>query len=132
MDKHLDDADIDKGVKANGTINIHWGGPGMATDVKNWSAGCQVIGGSLYITPADALVRCEYAAQSSTAAKTQTNQTRGAYNVLSDLVTAYGSDLQDDTVKYTLLRQEDLDLAPALKDELAKARTRVLEVIQHA
>lgn len=132
VDKHLDDADIERGVKTNGTINIHWGGPGMATDVKNWSAGCQVIGGTLYITPGDVMVNCRaYAATSSGAAKTQTGQTRGAYNLLSDLVTAFGADLPDDTVKYTLLRQSDLDLVPALKDELAKARARAIEAIQH-
>ncbi len=52
-------------------------------------------------------------------------KTRGAYNVLVDLVTALGSDLPGNSVKYTLLAEPDLDLKPAVKQRLSDARARV-------
>ena len=56
--------------------------------------------------------------------KKNPSKTRGAYNVLLDLVTALGSDLPTQTVKYTLLTAADLELAPELKRGLTDARTR--------
>ena len=46
-DMRLDEADLNKGLEANASINVHWGGKGMKFDVKNWSEGCQVINGTV-------------------------------------------------------------------------------------
>ena len=51
-------------------------------------------------------------------------KTRGAYNVLVDLVTSLASDLPTNAVKYTLLVERDLDLGPPVKERLADARAR--------
>jgi hypothetical protein len=128
-DRQLDEADFDKGLSANPTINIHWGGRGMTRDVNNWSEGCQVINGTVYINPANQLVSCaDYAAVTSSEPTSRRDRTRGAYNVLVDLVTALSGDMPGNAVKYTLLTELDLELAPALKQNLADARERALSV----
>jgi hypothetical protein len=48
-DKRFDDGDLANGLEPNATINIHWGGRGMARDVASWSEGCQVINGTVYL-----------------------------------------------------------------------------------
>lgn len=129
-DKVLDDTDLARGVRPEPTINIHWGGLGMARDVNNWSEGCQVINGTLYINPAHQLVSCgKFAATRPTEPCMSVDKTRGAYNVMVDLVTALSGDMGDDTVTYTLLTESDLDLAPQLKQLLSDARTAVLRVM---
>lgn len=125
----LDDADYANGLEANATINVHWGGKGLMADVKTWSEGCQVINGSVYVDHANQLVSCaKFAALNNGDINSNPGVTRGAYNVLLDLVTALGSDLAP-TVKYTLLVEEDLELAPPLKDGLAEARGRVAKLL---
>lgn len=125
--KRLDASDLDKGLEPNATINIHWGGKGMTRDVNSWSEGCQTINGSVYINASDTLVSCAaFTATSPSEAKTNPKLTRGAYNVLLDLVTALGSDLAGSTVKYTLLPERDLALAPALAKRLEQARAKAV------
>jgi len=124
-DMRLDDSDLGKGLEPNATINIHWGGKGLTFDVKNWSEGCQVINGTAYIGPDDQLIDCStFAATNNGEIAANPAKTRGAYNVILDLVTALGSDLPTNNVKYTLLVEQDLDLNPQLKDRLADARAR--------
>ena len=53
-----------------------------------------------------------------------------AINVLLDLVTALSSDLPSNSVKYTLLTEQDMDLAPALKQGLADARAKVGRLLE--
>lgn len=127
-DKRLDEADLEKPLQPNATINIHWGGRGMAGDVNNWSEGCQVITGTVYMNPAGQLVNCQsFAAVRSGEPQTPgSGKTRGAYNVLVDLVTALSGDMPSNIVKYTLLTEPDLALAPDLERSLADARERVL------
>ncbi len=125
--KRLDESDLDKGLEPNATINIHWGGKGMTRDVRSWSEGCQTINGSVYINANDTLVSCAgFTATSPSEAKTNPKLTRGAYNVLLDLVTALGSDLPGSTVKYTLLPEKDLALAPPLAKRMEQARARAV------
>lgn len=125
----LDEADLANGLEVNGTINIHWGGRGLTADVKSWSEGCQVINGSVYLAPGHELVSCaKFAALNNGDIAANPAHTRGAYNVLLDLVTALGSDLTP-TVTYTLLVDADLDRAPALRQGLADARTLVLPLL---
>ncbi len=128
-DKKLTDADLDKGLEPNATINIHWGGRGMLREVNNWSEGCQTINGTAYIDAQGKLVSCAaFAASTPAEASTDPLKTRGAYNVLVDLVTALGSDLPGSAVRYTLLSEADLALAPALEQGLADARQRVMKM----
>ena len=128
-DNRLDDADLKNGLEANGSINIHWGGRGLGGDVKDWSAGCQVITGSVYIDPEDELIECSrFAAVRSSDPMIDPSKTRGAYNVLVDLVTALSSD-QVPTVKYTLLIEPDLEPDPALRQKLVDARNRVMALV---
>ena len=124
-DMRLEDADLSRGLEPNASINIHWGGKGMTFDVKNWSEGCQVINGSAYIGPDNELIDCSaFAATNNSEVAANPEKTRGAYNVILDLVTALGSDLPTNNVKYTLLVEQDLELSPRLKDTLADARAR--------
>lgn len=118
-------ADWARDLEVNATINIHWGGKGLTADVKTWSEGCQVINGSLYLDPTGKLVSCAaFAAVNNTELNGNASKTRGAYNVLLDLVTALGSDLPP-VVKYVLVEEGDLALAPALGGALAKVRGEV-------
>jgi hypothetical protein len=96
--------DIQNGFdNPNTTINIHWTPNGMA----NWSAGCQVINGESYIDTDDKLISCrEYCA--SGYRSISSSKTKGAYNVLTDLVVCFAQ-ANNDTVWYTLGRLNNLE-----------------------
>ena len=129
-DARVDDTDLNKGLEANATINVHWGGKGLKFDVKTWSEGCQVINGSAYLDPNNQLVDCSaFAAVNNSEVSSNRSKTRGAYNVLLDLVTALGNDIANASVKYTLLVEADLDLSPSLKQLLGDAREKAAKFI---
>jgi hypothetical protein len=129
-DMRLDEADLANGLEANGSINVHWGGKGMKFDVKTWSEGCQVITGSVYLNEKNELIDCSaFVATNNGEVTSNRAKTRGAYNVLLDLVTALGSDLASNSVKYTLLTEDDLDLSPALEQGLAGARAKAGQLL---
>lgn len=122
-DLTLDAADLDNELQVNSTINIHWGGRGVNL-VRGWSHGCQVISGHGYINDRNELCSCAgYVADLPDTPRKDVSKTRGAYNVLLDLVTALGSDLGP-TVKYMLLDESDLELDPQLGANLDDARQR--------
>jgi hypothetical protein len=128
-DLKLDERDIARGVSVNGEINIHWGGPAGTHVVNRWSQGCQVVGSTFYIDPSDTLRKCWYTANGT--ADLAPTRTRGAYNVLSDLVIALSGDMPDQgAVIYTLLNESDLDLSPQLKGVLDDAKKRVLAALK--
>ena len=88
-----------------------------------------MINGSVYMDPANRLVSCaSFAALNNGEINANPARTRGAYNVLLDLVTALASD-RPPTVKYTLLNEEDLELAPALGQGLVQARAGVAALL---
>jgi hypothetical protein len=123
-DFRLDDADVSKGLEANATIHIHWGGKGLRFDVNNWSEGCQVINGSAYLGPDNARVDCSsFVATNNTEVASDPSKTRGAYNLLADLVLGLGNDLPGNTVRYMLLMEQDLALtaSPLIADARRKA-----------
>jgi hypothetical protein len=108
-DDDFDEEDIKFGIQGpNNTINIHWTGSG----ISNYSQGCQVIAGSSYLNSDGELIDCSAFASPLYEGLSQ-GRTRGAYNVLTDLVLAY-TPLNIDTVWYTLGRDEVLDLHPDL------------------
>lgn len=128
-DIRLDEVDLNNPLESNATINIHWGGKGLAGDLNHWSEGCQVISGSVYINAGGTLVDCrKFAAVTPKEALTDPARTRGAYNVLLDLVTALSSE-RSSTVQYMLLTEPDLDLSPPLGQGLAEARKAVVALV---
>ena len=75
----------------------------------------------------DTLISCaDFTATSPSEAKTNPKLTCGAYNVLVDLVNALASDVPGNTVKYTLLPEKDLALAPALATRPEQARAKAV------
>jgi len=123
-DFRLDDADVSKGLEANSTIHIHWGGKGLTRDVNKWSEGCQVISGSAYLGPNNERVDCSsFVATNNTEVASDPSKTRGAYNLLADLVLGLGSDLPGSVVRYMLLMEQDLALtsSPLVADARGKA-----------
>ena len=105
-DFRLDDADVSKGVESNATIHIHWGGKGLTFEVNNWSEGCQVINGSAYIGPDNERVDCStFVATNNGEIASNPSKTRGAYNLLADLVLGLGNDVAGNAVRYTLLME---------------------------
>lgn len=119
----LDDADLTVSPKPEATINIHWGGLGLKFDVNTWSEGCQVMNGTAYLTPDHELVNCStFAAVNNKEIAANPSKTRGAYNMVLDLVTALGSDLPAPTVRYSLLGEGEMALDPALRQGLVDAR----------
>ncbi len=118
----LTEKNIKGGVDGpNGTINIHWSGLGGS----NWSAGCQVIAGDSYINDVDELVSCR-AFAASTYSQLAEGKTRGAYNLVSDLVLSYAPP-DVNTVRYTLGRETHLDLSSILGKEFAEATLKRLQ-----
>lgn len=122
-DNALTAADLKQGLdkQPNQTINIHWSGIGSS----NWSAGCQVIAGSSYINHKGEVIDCSrFAARSYGELTSDIKKTKGAYNMLADLVLCY-ADQEVDYLYYTLGRDDSLDLSEDfgknyLKDTLAK------------
>lgn len=93
-------------LEANNSINIHWSGIGNS----NWSAGCQVIAGKNYINNQNQLVDCsKFASSAYSELNTSAQKTKGAYNVLADLIVCF-SKPGIDYVLYTLGREESLNL----------------------
>ncbi|MGB3342465.1 MAG: peptidoglycan-binding domain-containing protein [Aequorivita sp.] len=93
-------------LEVNNSINIHWSGMGNS----NWSAGCQVIAGKNYINNQDRLIDCSgFAAGGYSQLNSSSKKTKGAYNVLADLIVCY-SKPGVDYVLYTLGREESLSL----------------------
>ncbi|HEU0186170.1 MAG TPA: peptidoglycan-binding protein [Blastocatellia bacterium] len=129
----LTDADLARGLEPNNTINIHWGGVGL-WNVGSWSVGCQVIVGKGYINHKDAAVDCsEYAAtkygQLGNKNENGVYQTKGAYDVLTDLVAALsGADRDDNVVRYMLVYERDLALSPDIDAGGIVARLQSIQV----
>ena len=93
-------------LEVNNSINIHWSGVGTS----NWSAGCQVIAGKNYINNENKLIDCsKFASTAYSELNTSSKKTKGAYNVLADLVVCY-SKAGVNHVLYTLGREESLNL----------------------
>lgn len=122
-DDDFDENDIKLGLTGpNNTINIHWTGSG----ITNYSQGCQVIAGSSYLNAENKLINCK-AFSSSLYAGLSRGKTRGAYNVLCDLVLAY-SPLNENVVWYTLGRDEVLDEHPDLGADWAAMMVKNMQV----
>jgi hypothetical protein len=111
-DDALTDADIEGTLEANNSINVHWGGKG----VSNWSEGCQCICGRGYINFNGEKVDCSDSAASHYlelgTKRDGVYQTKGAYSVLVDLLTAFSGSAH--AAKYMLLYERDLDLEPEI------------------
>lgn len=129
----LTDEDVQKGVETNGTINIHWGGRGVARNVNNWSEGCQVIAGTGYINHLGDLVECKDVSGRSFVAinngAVSATQTRGAYNVLADLVTALSGDMNSSVIKYMLLQESDLGMSAEVAGFVTDAQQQARPLI---
>lgn len=112
-DNALTESDLNEGLDTitNQTINIHWSGIGRS----NWSAGCQVIAGKSYINHLDELVDCSaHAASGYSVLNSTKKKTKGAYNVLADLIVSFShSDINH--VYYTLGRESSLKLDEGLR-----------------
>jgi hypothetical protein len=122
----LTEEDLDNGLEANTTINIHWGGKGVGRAVNRWSEGCQIIAGSGYRNHNAAIVDCsDHAGLNNTEVKRKSvKKTRAAYNVLSDLINALSSGIEPvGQVKYTLLLEDDLKLNPEVASEVEQSRS---------
>ena len=106
VDQTLDYEDIDKGLERNYTINIHWSGYG----ISNWSDGCQVIVGKSYLNNRDEVVDCQgFAARNyGELNASKPVRTKGAYNVLTDLILCYAPP-DTDHINYTLGRESSLN-----------------------
>lgn len=108
-DNALTEEDVAAGAAANPSINIHWSGKGTS----NWSAGCQVISGRAYLDERGEVVDCS--AFASTGYVGLDRGTRGAYNVLLDLITIFADRIDatgDFQLRYTLLYERDLEIGP--------------------
>lgn len=101
-------------AERNVSINVHWGPD------PTWSAGCQILKGHAYIDPQSETRDCSaFAATGYTALGTKRNgvvQTKGAYTVLADLVTAFsGTTVDDSVVRYMLVTSLDVARDPELE-----------------
>lgn len=119
------DSDGDKRLSAgdrldpapNPTINLHWSGRGSS----NWSAGCQVIGGAVYLDHADNTVDCWEHASPGYAGLGSAG--RGAYEVMLSWITVCSPDVTTSgRIPYSLIEEADLQrLAPDLHAETVGA-----------
>ncbi len=126
-DYRLTEEDLDNGLEANTTINVHWGGKGVGRAVNRWSEGCQIIAGSGYRNHNAVIVDCsDHAGLNNGEVKRKSvKKTRAAYNVLSDLINALSSGIEPvGQVKYTLLLEDDLTLDQPIKAEVEQCRSQ--------
>ena len=108
-DNALTNEDIRLGLdpSTNYQINIHWSGIGSS----NWSAGCQVIAGESYINDLGHTVHCaNFAARNYSELNRQYKKTKGAYNVLTDLILCYAP-ASVDYLLYSLGRDDSFLLS---------------------
>lgn len=120
-DNKLTERDVQKGLQGpNNSINIHWSGIGSF----NFSAGCQVISAKSYLNNRNQVVDCSAFASTSYSGLKK-GQTRGAYNVLADLIFAY-SPVGKHTLRFTLGRDDTLDLEPGIGAAYAEAVLKAL------
>jgi len=120
-DSNRDDAltqtDLEGELENNNSINVHWGGRGFS----NWSAGCQVICGARYVNHHNEMVDCSaFAASRYQYLGTKVNniyQTKGAYSVLVDLVTAFSGG--DHALDYMLVYEDDLKIDAGFGADMA-------------
>lgn len=111
-DKNVNDADIFEGKwERNASINIHWSGDGD----YNFSAGCQVIAGRSYANHRGDLIPCHTYA-SDNYSSLGAAKTRGAYNVLADLVLTLAP-ANTKHVYYSLISEERLEQFTPLNTE---------------
>lgn len=87
----------------NKTVNIHWSGNG----ILSFSGGCQVIAGASYINHQGALISCTGFSGKNTADLNKASKTKGAYNLLDDLILTYSAPGLPH-INYTLFREEEL------------------------
>ena len=114
----LTQADLEGDLTNNNSINVHWGGQG----VSNWSEGCQVVCGARYVNHHNEMVDCKrFAATTySKLGKKDINgvyQTKGAYSVLVDLVTAFSGG--EHALDYMLIYEDDLKIDPGFGTDVA-------------
>ena len=120
-DSNRDDAltktDLEGELTNNNSINVHWGGRG----VSNWSVGCQVICGARYVNHHNEMIDCSAFAASSYrflgTKQRNVYQTKGAYSVLVDLVTAFSG--SDHVIDYMLIYEDDLKIDPGFGANMA-------------
>lgn len=112
-DNALTEEDMQKGLSTNRTINVHWTGHGTSV----WSAGCQVICGKDYINHHDKVIDCS--AYSSPGYSGLGPKTKGAYNVIADLISVF-VESGVHAAKYTLLMENDFAVDPIMGADYAK------------
>ncbi|MDX2248461.1 MAG: peptidoglycan-binding protein [Bacteroidia bacterium] len=122
----LNEKDLDNGLEINNSINIHWAGKGLSSDVDTWSEGCQVIAGGGYANHHNQAIDCKSFAAYGNKDLGVNGLTRGAYNVLLDLVTAFST---TSAIKYMLLVEDDLSLDPEITSIIGQARKQAKEKI---
>jgi hypothetical protein len=127
-DSNRDDAltktDLEGELTNNNSINVHWGGRG----VSNWSVGCQVICGARYVNHHNEMIDCSAFAASTYkflgTKQRQVYQTKGAYSVLVDLVTAFSG--SDHVLDYMLIYEDDLKIDPGFGANMASKINAVM------
>jgi len=120
----LTEAELVQGLDStpNPTINIHWSGIGKT----NFSAGCQVIAGGSYINHKESIINCHHFAAPSYN-QLGGRKTRGAYNLLADLILTYAPDGVR-TLAYTLTRDDTAFLSDQLTvDRIGQVVQRLKE-----
>ncbi len=97
----------------NRTINLHWSGRGSS----NWSAGCQVIGGAVYLNSSGETIDCWDHASPGYAGLGPASG-RGAYEVMLSWISVCAADITTTgQIVYTLIEEADLkQFAPELHD----------------
>ncbi len=121
----LTEEDIRKGLDddPNFSINIHWSGKGHS----NYSAGCQVIAGQSYINHKGHVVDCS-AFASPGYGDLARNKTRGAYNMLTDLILNYAPP-GIFTVTYTLSRDETFFLSDDIDEKVLEGWLKAMQKV---
>lgn len=127
-DMALTEDDLQRALESNTTINIHWGGRGVARNVNNWSAGCQVVAGAGYLNHSGKVVlRHDVAINNTRLKRSGGRLSRGAYDVLTDLVIGLSNDMKNPgRVLYTLLHEEDLNLDPQMLQKMNTYRNAAI------
>jgi hypothetical protein len=86
-----------------------------------------VLNGSAYIDPNNEKIDCSpFVATNNGEVASNPSKTRGAYNLVADLVLGLGSDLPGNAVLYTLLTEQDLALTASSLIAVSRARASAL------
>jgi hypothetical protein len=114
--EHLPE-DPSEALEVSKNVLVNWSGNGA----NLWIPGCQGVSGKSYINHHNEPVKC--ASHSAANYSELSSKTRGAYNVLMDLIAVFG----ETNVRYSVIHEKDLGIDALIGLDFAESTFKRLK-----